>query len=166
MTALGLQMRNEWDQAADDQLIIRNLAELIGFWFALQQDPTPTTTRSCEKVHGLKEGWIGFGVACTANPLAVVGFVCNCNFHRMQKQKIEAVRFSINTIYHFTFYNWIDADTSAFSANTFSLNVFSTFTAIYSQSIVNTNNFFTYFYQKKQIPQKCGFIWIKPIVWE
>ena len=33
--------------------------------------------------------------------------------------------------------------TNAFSANTFSLNVLPSFTAIYSQSIVNTNNFFT-----------------------
>ena len=41
--------------------------------------------------------------------------------------------------------------TNAFSANAVSLNVLSTFTAIYSQSIVNTNNFFTYFYQRKQI---------------
>ena len=41
--------------------------------------------------------------------------------------------------------------TKAFSANTFSLNVLPSFTAIYSQSIVNTNNFFTYFYQRKPI---------------
>ena len=41
--------------------------------------------------------------------------------------------------------------TNAISANTLSLNVLSTFTAIYSQSIVNTNNLFTYFYQSKQI---------------
>ena len=44
--------------------------------------------------------------------------------------------------------------TNAFSANTFSLDVLSTFTSIYSQSIVNTNNFFTYFYQRKQISRK------------
>ena len=42
-------------------------------------------------------------------------------------------------------------DTNAFSANTFSLNVLRSFTATYSQSIVNTNNFYIYFYQRKQI---------------
>ena len=41
--------------------------------------------------------------------------------------------------------------TNAFSAKAVGLNVLSTFTAIYSQSIVNTNNFFAYFYQRKQI---------------
>ena len=35
--------------------------------------------------------------------------------------------------------------TNAFSVNTFSLNVLSTFTAIYSQSIVNTNTFLKHF---------------------
>jgi len=44
--------------------------------------------------------------------------------------------------------------TNAFSGNTFSLNVLSTFTAIYSQSIANTNNFISYFYQRKQISLK------------
>ena len=34
------------------------------------------------------------------------------------------------------------------------LNVLSTFTANYSQSIVSTNNFFTYFYQRKQISRE------------
>ena len=57
--------------------------------------------------------------------------------------------------------------TNAFSANTFSLNVLSTFTPIHSQSIVNTDSFFTYFLSKKQIFRKnIGFIRIKPIVWE
>ena len=53
-----------------------------------------------------------------------------------------------------------------FSANAFSLNVLSTFTAIYSQSNVNTNNFFTYFYQRKQICliNNIGFITTEPIV--
>ena len=41
-----------------------------------------------------------------------------------------------------------------FSTNAFSVNVLTTFTAIYSQSIVNTNNFFTDSYQIEQIPQK------------
>ena len=41
--------------------------------------------------------------------------------------------------------------TNAFSANTFSLNILTYVTAIYSQSIVNTNNFLTYFYQRKPI---------------
>ena len=41
-----------------------------------------------------------------------------------------------------------------FSTNAFSHDVLSTFTAIYSQSIVNTNNFFTYFYQRKQKSRK------------
>ena len=41
-----------------------------------------------------------------------------------------------------------------FSTNAVSLDVLSTFTVIYSQSIVNTNNFFTYFYQRKQISRK------------
>ena len=41
-----------------------------------------------------------------------------------------------------------------FSANAFSLNVLSTLTATYSQSIANTNNFFTYIYQRKQISRK------------
>ena len=41
--------------------------------------------------------------------------------------------------------------TNALSANAFSLNVLITFTAIYSQSIVNTNNFFTYLNQRKPI---------------
>ena len=36
--------------------------------------------------------------------------------------------------------------TNAFKANTFILNVLPPFTAIYSQSIVNTSNFFTNFY--------------------
>ena len=44
--------------------------------------------------------------------------------------------------------------TNAFSANTFSLNVLPSFTAIYSQSIVNTSNFITYFFQRKQISRK------------
>ena len=44
--------------------------------------------------------------------------------------------------------------TNAFSANTLSLNVLLTFTAIYLQSIGNTSNFITYFYQSKQISQK------------
>ena len=39
--------------------------------------------------------------------------------------------------------------TNLFSADVFSLNVLSSFTAIYTQSILNTNNFFTYFYKKK-----------------
>ena len=41
--------------------------------------------------------------------------------------------------------------TNAFNAKTFSHNVLPSSTAIYSQSIVNTNNFFAYFYQRKQI---------------
>ena len=41
-----------------------------------------------------------------------------------------------------------------FSANTFSLNVLLSLTDTYSQSIVNTNNFFSYFYQRKQIYRK------------
>ena len=49
--------------------------------------------------------------------------------------------------------------TNAFSANTFSINVLPSFTAIYSQSIVNTNNFFTYFYQRKQISRKLHWIY-------
>ena len=54
-----------------------------------------------------------------------------------------------------------------FSANTFSLNVLPSFTAIYSQSIINTNNFFTYFYQEnKYLWNEIKFIRIKPIVWE
>ena len=44
--------------------------------------------------------------------------------------------------------------TNAFSVNKFSLNVLSTSTAIYSQSIVNTNIFFTYFCQRKQTSRK------------
>ena len=52
-----------------------------------------------------------------------------------------------------------------FSTNAFSLNVLSTFTAIYSQSIVNTNNFFTYFIKEiKYLENDIGFIRIKPIV--
>ena len=43
---------------------------------------------------------------------------------------------------------------NAFSANTFSLSVLLSLTAIYSQSIVNTNNFFTYFYKRNQISRK------------
>ena len=55
--------------------------------------------------------------------------------------------------------------TYAFSADTFSLNVLSTLIAIYSQSIVNTNNFFSYFYQRtKYVENDIGFIKIKPIV--
>ena len=38
-----------------------------------------------------------------------------------------------------------------FSTNAFSVNVLTTFTANYSQFIVNTNNFLKYFYQRKQI---------------
>ena len=45
-------------------------------------------------------------------------------------------------------------NTNAFSANKFSLNVLTSFTAIYSQSIVNTNNFVSYFYQRRQISRK------------
>ena len=41
--------------------------------------------------------------------------------------------------------------TNAFSANKFCHNVLSTFTSIYSQFIVTTNNFFSYFYQRKEI---------------
>ena len=53
---------------------------------------------------------------------------------------------------------------NTFSANAFSLNVSSTFTAIYSQSIVNTNNFFTYFYQRKHyLENYIRFIRMKPI---
>ena len=44
--------------------------------------------------------------------------------------------------------------TNAFSANAFSINVLSTYTVIYSLSIVNKNNFFTYFYQRKHITLK------------
>ena len=44
--------------------------------------------------------------------------------------------------------------TNVFSANTFCLNILSTFTAIYLQSIVNTNNFSTGIYQRKQISRK------------
>ena len=47
-----------------------------------------------------------------------------------------------------------------FNTNAFSLNILSTFTAIHSQSIVNTNNFFTYFYQRKQISRKLRWIYI------
>ena len=36
-----------------------------------------------------------------------------------------------------------------FGTNAFSRNVMSTFAVIYSQSIVNTSNFFTYFLSKK-----------------
>ena len=55
---------------------------------------------------------------------------------------------------------------NAFSANTICLNVLSTFTAIYSQSIVNTNNFFIYFYKKKNkyLKNDIGFIRVKPII--
>ena len=45
-------------------------------------------------------------------------------------------------------------NSSTYSANNFSLNILSTFTAIYSQSIVNTNNIFTDFYQREQISRK------------
>ena len=44
--------------------------------------------------------------------------------------------------------------TNAFSANTVSLNILPFFTAIHSQSIVNTNNFFTCFYQRKHLSLK------------
>ena len=40
-------------------------------------------------------------------------------------------------------------NTNAFSANKFCLNVLSTSTAIYSQSIVNINRYSTDFYQRK-----------------
>ena len=39
--------------------------------------------------------------------------------------------------------------TNAFSANACSLNVSSTFTAIHSPFLVNTDNFFTYFFSKR-----------------
>ena len=48
--------------------------------------------------------------------------------------------------------------TNVFGANTFSLNVLSTFIAIYSQSTVNTNNFFTTSIKQKQISWK--YLWI------
>ena len=69
-----------------------------------------------------------------------VAYMCNvCIFGKVTyKRRIRAQLFSTN----------------AFSANTFSLNVLPCFTAIYSQSIVSTNNFFTYFYQRKQISRK------------
>ena len=55
--------------------------------------------------------------------------------------------------------------TNAFSANVVSLNAVSTYTAIYSQSIVNTNNFFTYFIKEnKYFENNIGFTRIKPIV--
>ena len=41
-----------------------------------------------------------------------------------------------------------------FSTNAFSLNILTTFTAVYSQSIVNTNNFFKDFYQRKQLSRE------------
>ena len=54
---------------------------------------------------------------------------------------------------------------NAFSANTFSFNVLSTFTAIYSQSIVNMNNFFTYFHQQNNyLKNDIGAIRTKPLV--
>ena len=49
--------------------------------------------------------------------------------------------------------------TNTFSANTFSLNVLPSFTAIYSQSNVDKNNFFTYFYRRKQLSRKLYWIY-------
>ena len=62
----------------------------------------------------------------------------NCDTSQMGFEKKTAQLFSTN----------------AFSTNTFSLNVLSSFTAIYSQSIMNTNNFFVYFYQRKQVSRE------------
>ena len=57
--------------------------------------------------------------------------------------------------------------TNAFSSNTFSLNVLPSFTGIYSQSIVNTNNFLNPFIKDdRYLENDIGFIRIKPIVWE
>jgi len=50
--------------------------------------------------------------------------------------------------------------TNAFSANKFCLNVLSTSTAIYSQSIVKTNNFYTDFFERKQISRKWHWIYL------
>ena len=51
------------------------------------------------------------------------------------------------------------------SANACSFNVLSTLTAIYSQSIVNTNNFLhTFIKENKYLENDIGFIRIKPIV--
>ena len=55
--------------------------------------------------------------------------------------------------------------TNAFSANTFSLNVLLSFTAIISQSIVNTNNFsHNYIKKNKYLENDIEFIKIKPTV--
>ena len=51
--------------------------------------------------------------------------------------------------------------TSAFSAYAFSLNVLTTFTAIYSQSIVNT-----FIKENRYLDNNIEFIRIKPIIWE
>ena len=49
--------------------------------------------------------------------------------------------------------------TNAFSAKKICINALSIFTAIYSQSIVNTNNFFTYFYQRKPKSRKLHWVY-------
>ena len=54
--------------------------------------------------------------------------------------------------------------TNAFSANTFSLNDLPSFTAIYSQSIVNTTSLYTFIKENKYLEIDFGFIRIKPIV--
>ena len=71
--------------------------------------------------------------------LAVIGYTC---FKRVDKNQLKV--YASAQLF----------STYAFNANKFSLNVLSTFTAIYSHSIVNTNNFFAYFYQRKQISRK------------
>ena len=50
-----------------------------------------------------------------------------------------------------------------FSANTFTLNVLPSFTAIYSQSIVNTS-LYTFIKENNHLGKDIGFIMIKPLI--
>ena len=71
-----------------------------------------------------------------------------CTYVALAKVHYQSIQ------YTFDLYTSVQlCSSNAFSTNKFCLNVLSTYTAIYSQFIVNTNNFFTCFYQRKQMPR-------------
>ena len=67
----------------------------------------------------------------------------------MEKKNMQNTKNTFVAISIYIFSKNQNQKAQLFSTNAFGLNVLSTFTAIYSQSIVNTNNIFTYFYQRK-----------------
>ena len=69
---------------------------------------------------------------CSRSSLSAESGRVSKDYHKFDS-KLHAIKIKVQLL-----------STNAFSANTFNLNVLPSFTAIYSQSIVNTNNFFTY----------------------